>query len=644
MKYPYFKTSNVIDVTKPPYNADNTGKTDCTKALRQAIDDCLQGYIDSMNELREELLAMYKEQGGNVYVGAEAGRVIDGKVYITGPKEIPPVQMIYLPNGTYLVSDTISYTFDNLYSQQNASYVCELCRNIHIFGESKENTVIRLADNSKGFELGKKKPVISFNRKSTEDKETTNCAQLNTLEDVTVDCGKGNDGAIGVLYASSNCGRMENVRIQAEGGLYGISFDYGSEGCFNDIEIVGFDYGMKTGHTSPCVFDNIDLSKNKIAGVWSKNGNLNFKKAEFGEIPALQLEKSGNGRYYFADRNAKVIGDTEGNFVAFEKENPLVKSKPIPKNRRSTNFDDWVCVDEFGAIGDGKTDSTVAIQKAMNSGKSVVLFGKGTYVINRTVKIPATVQTVDLMYASIQVGYSLIVGEMEGVFDICEDSETPFFAERFTPGEGFNGFFRTFKHSCKRTVVIKDMSMAASLYFNTVGGGEVYFDNVFTHTNHYTQNVGIPRDGYVPVFCRVIPVELHGQKAYASNLNIERADVELLNDASELVVDGYKVEGPGVLVKTVNGGKTQLNLFNAAWWGNGIKENGLFDVSNSDLDVTGGNVFCYPGDDEYCLTFRVKNGAKEEKTTLRKCSKKLLGVDALNREWGRLIENVTILK
>ena len=281
MKYPIFSTSNVIDVTKPPYNADNTGKTDCTKALQQAINDCLQGYIDALCAMREKLLELYKKQGGNIYLGTEAGRVIDGKVYMTGPKEVPPVKIIYFPNGEYLVSDTVCYTFDDLVAPQLPGYDCELCRNVHLLGESKEKTVIRLADHSKGFEKGTNKPLISFNRKSTEDKETTNCAQLNTLEDITVDCGQGNEGAIGVLYASSNCGRIENVRIQGC-GLCGILYDYGSEGCFNDIEIIGFDYGIKTGHTSPCVFNDIDLSKNKIAGVLTKNGNLNFQKAYFG--------------------------------------------------------------------------------------------------------------------------------------------------------------------------------------------------------------------------------------------------------------------------------------------------------------------------------------------------------------------------
>lgn len=637
MRYPIYATSNIVDVTKAPFYADNTGDTDCTKALQRAIDSCLQGYIDSLTALREKLLSLYKERGENVYLGAEAGRVIDGNVYMTGPQETVPAYILYFPNGVYRVSDTISYTFDDLVAPQMPGYNCELCRNIHILGESKEKTTIKLSDFSKGFERGSCKPLVSFNKKSTEGKETTNCAQLNTLEDITIDCGIGNEGAIGVLYASSNCGRIENVSIQAKDGKYGLLFDYGSEGCIYDLEIAGFEYGIKTNHTSPLIFENVDLSHNKIAGVCSKNGNLNFKNMTFGNIPALQLEPSENGRYYFADGEPTIIGAPDGNFVHFEKA-PLLQNKSTPKNKRPQDFSDWVCVDEFGAVGDGKTDSTVAIQKAMDSGKSVILFGKGTYVIQRTIKIPATVMTIDFMYASILVGYSLLIGEMESVFDICEDSEHTFFAEHFSPSEAFSGFFRMFKHSAKRSVVLKDMALAASLYFNTIGGSEVYFDNCFTHTNHYTQDVGLHRDGYVPVFCRVIPVELHDQNVYAKNLNIERADIELLNDHSELIIDGYKVEGPGVLVKNRNGGKTQLNLFNAAWWGNRIENNALFDFDKGVLMATGGNIFCYPQEERFCLAIHKET----QRTYLKDCSVELTGQDALHRDWGRLIKNLEI--
>lgn len=641
MKYPEF-CKNVIDVTKAPYFADNTGNTDCTAALIKAIDDCVEGYIKGLEEFREKLLKMAAAQGGNVYVGAENGRVLDGKVYMTFPEKYVPIKMLYFPKGTYLVSDTVTYSFDNLFAPQHPTYTCELCRNINLIGESREETIIKLKDNSKGFEKGNCKPVISFNKKSSIDKETTNCAQMNTLNNLTVDCGKGNEGAVGVIYAASNVGRIENVTIKGNNSLYGLVFDYGVEACVSDVTIEGFDYGIKTGHTSPVIFDDLDVSKNRVAGVLTKNANLNFNKVNWGENPAFEFVTSNVGRYYVRDTDIKYIGDITGNNLFIE-ENPLItQTENWPVYEKTEDFSKWTSVEEFGAVGDGVTDSTVAIQNAMNSGKEVIVFGGGDYVISRKIKIPKTVKNLDFMFSVIRPGYSLIVGEMDAMFDICEDSEDLFVAQNLSATEDLSGYFRLFKHSALRPILLKDICSAVSHYFNTVAGNVVYFDNCFTHTNHYSQDAVLHRDGYIPVFCRMIPIELHNQLAFAKNLNIERGDIELLNDNSTLVVDGYKVEGPGVLVKSINGGKTQLNLFNAAWWGNKIEENCLFDMENSKAQLVGGHVFCYPGEEELSRALWVKNNDTEYITTIQKDLIKITGNDALNRDFGSLLEKVTI--
>ena len=317
----------------------------------------------------------------------------------------------------------------------------------------------------------------------------------------------------------------------------------------------------------------------------------------------------------------------------------MLTNKKAPKNTKFDNLEDWVCVDDFGAISDGISDCSAAIQKAMNSGKSIIFFGEGSYKIERTIKIPASVKSIDFRHANLIPDMSLIIGEMEGMFDICEENDEPFFAEHITAS---CGFYRLFKHSAKRTAVFRDISMAVSLYFNTVGGSEVYFDNCFSHTEHYSQDAGLHRDGYVPVFCRMIPVEVHGQKVYARNLNLERADVELLNDGSEVYIDGYKVEGPGTLIKSINNGKTVLNLFNAAWWGNKIPEHAMFESYNSKMKLIGGNPFCCSDNENYSMVANIQNGNIQKCIYLSDCSKKLSGFDALNRSWGYLIKNLTI--
>ena len=52
---------------------------------------------------------------------------------------------------------------------------------------------------------------------------------------------------------------------------------------------------------------------------------------------------------------------------------------------------DHVSVKDFGAVGDGVTDDTTAIQNALNSGAKTVYAPAGTYVVNATLSVPKDV-------------------------------------------------------------------------------------------------------------------------------------------------------------------------------------------------------------------------------------------------------------
>lgn len=614
MKY-HINTSAIIDVTAHPYYADNTGKKDCTKILCQILDDILVRQVNALQETYDKLIELSDNKKEDTYIGIESGRVQDGKLTITFPENEPSNKIIYFPSGTYLISDTVTYTLKNLKQFWYFVPGYENCRSIHFLGQSKETTTIRLADNSEGYGDGKRKAAISFyNNLSDFDpgKEFTNVAFMNTIEDITIDCGSGNPGAIGVNYVSSNCGRIENLSIKAESGVCGIYLDVGSEGVISNVDVSGFDYGIDANRTTMMALNDLHFQNCRRGGVYTSGATLNFNRIFTGEKPTVTFkEDAKTGRYYFADRNVTFEGLASNDNIYFEANLP--REKKIPVNMRSQAKEDWAFVDDFGAIGDGKTDSTRAIQRAMNSGKKIVVFGEGEYFINAKIKIPASVQTVDFLWCSLSCGTRLVGGEYDAAFEISEDSNEMLFIENLSAWEKFKGHMRLCKHAAKRDVLFSDIHlMCASMYFNSTPGSNVYFDNCFLTTGTYVRDAWIPGNGFVPAYCSIIPYEFHGQTVYGRIVNPERAEINMLNDDSDIFIDCYRIEGCGTALKSINGGKTHIAISNA---GIGRKDasNPLFDLHNSSFEVYGALSFGFNKASEHNVIISDERNGKTTK-------------------------------
>ena len=625
MKYP-IKCRSIIDVTKPPYNADNTGKYDCTEALRKVFDDVMRREIEGVEKTYNKLVKLSENGKKIVYDGFE-NRVYNSECEEVGinviyPEFVPSARIIYFPAGTYLVSDTITYSFDNLKNIYLSKPLSELIRGIHFMGEDSESVVIRLADNSSGFKKGTEKPVISFI--TVEDclkRRCTNVSQCNTIEDITIDCGNGNEGAVGLRYMSVNSGRIQNVVVKSNGGHCGIQTARGNTASIVNVKVSGFDYGMFMPYTAVTVMDGIDVSENKIAGVLTTGAKLVCKELNSGNLPSFEFfEGDDNGGiyqagiYYFADKNISCTEELYGNRVYYEEN--TVRNMSIPQNMRSENKEDWVCVDDFGASGDGKTDSTEAIQAAFNSGKPIIIFGDGHYYINGEITVPKSVKTIDFMFCDFFSGDNLVNAKGGALFNINEDSDEILFMENLYTFEQFYGHLRLIKHSAKRDLVMSDIhTQAASTYFNTVGGSKVYMDNCAATTGTYSYNCVLTKKCEYDDYSYVIPYEFHNQTVYGMQVNPERADVEMLNDNSEIMIDGYRVEGPGVAVKTINNGKTQLNICTCTI-GYNLAENALFETKDAQVIVRGNLVQNMPGSEKLKFNMIIDQKINEAKRTL----------------------------
>ena len=146
---------------------------------------------------------------------------------------------VYLPNGTYLVSDTFGW--------RNFVIMC---------GQSRSGTVIKLADSCPGYgDAAKPKAVLRCLYNNNE-------SIGNYLHHLTVDTGKGNPGAIAIRYNCHNWGTLEQVTIRSGDGAGAIGLDLSETefgpALIRDVSIDGFDLGIKTpGQPSSATLEKI---------------------------------------------------------------------------------------------------------------------------------------------------------------------------------------------------------------------------------------------------------------------------------------------------------------------------------------------------------------------------------------------------
>jgi hypothetical protein len=510
------KGGRVLDVTKPPFNAKGDGKTDDTQAL-----------CDAMRFVRNH----YEDLAG---VG-----------YSYSTRKFDQNWIIYLPNGVYLVGNTISQGWparaydikkgwDNCGRVEIASPEAETAelklngeRNygIRVVGQSRQGTVIRLKDQCPGFEKGKENALLQFYLLKCGSSVNLG----NYVQNLTLLTGKGNPGAVGLKWNSSNWGGIYNVAIQSgdSTGRAGLMMDRrNAHGYLHDIVVDGFDVGveMAAGAVSNVVLEYATLTNQRLAAVrvsknetfcgrkvLMKNAPLALRAAgsahvvlldceaisekrvgpaisvEGGHLLARDIRLSGYSSAVAKDKQPVVTGDfieeyVSGTPVSVYADGPTKTLRPpvkeCPVILPESDLSKWASVEDFGAKGDGLTDDTEAVQRAMNSGKPVVWFPKACYAINGSVAIPATVREVAFLWSTVyrtdptqstnltqrQAGELIIKGEpaeavKPALFRVSQVSDQPLLIH-----QGHHACSVFLDHEAQRPVILEDMIT----YFNHV--------------------------------------------------------------------------------------------------------------------------------------------------------------------------------
>lgn len=605
----------VVDVTKSPYNCDSSGRIDCTDALVRALDDIVRPWRDS---LREQ--STFYEQNPFEDTGIFEARKPPGLIFHPLP---PPARILYFPAGTYLVSDTIRYSFLDV---QNANSF-ELPQLIQFRGQGEHLSTIKLTDGNELFNEGSHRAVIEI-----MGGIRTNAAFHNSVEDVTIDVGAGNPGAVGLDFFSDNTGAVRRVTIRSSDpdrrGSCGLAIRHLDSSCalFQDVTVEGFDYGIHVGY--PYVNTTIEhatVRNQRLSGVHIDRHNVALRGLySDNRVPALTVTGS-RAMVAFIDGNLRGGGasapavdlrdghlfarnvDCEGYECALRHRGSVqIPGSRIdeyvhggvnvlfPGERRSSlnlpveetpwvRFENdhakWACVNDYGAVGDGETDDTEAIRAAVGSGKPVVYFHPGVYLIDGVIDLPASLRRLTFMKCDLAAGPKLRLMHGAGAFRVAEDSDEPVVIEDLFAMEGWRGGHALVDHASTRTLVLSDIHMHfCSAYRNSVTGGKVFLENVFA-MNQFRPEVP--------------PFDFRGQRVWARQINPERNDPQVRNDGGSLWVLGFKTEHSGTAYLTTNGGRTEIigGAFNMLRPKIGDPQHGANSVSptivndNSDVSV-----------------------------------------------------------
>jgi hypothetical protein len=213
-----------------------------------------------------------------------------------------------------------------------------------------------------------------------------------------------------------------------------------------------------------------------------------------------------------------------------------VKSAPVtvPTDGPET----WVNVQAYGAVGDGVTDSTSAVQQALRSGAATVYFPFGSYIVNDTLDVPASVRRIEGMMSTVSVRrYNSVPFWMGGGIFKVANNTAPLLIERLSFDMMNRGGKLAIEYAGAAPLVLRDVVCAGiALVDRAASGGELFADNVSGGTIRLAGSNG----------------------AWIRQFNSEGNGVRASNNGAPLWILGAKTEQNATLAATSAGGVTEV--------------------------------------------------------------------------------------
>lgn len=553
-------------------------------------------------------------------------------------------RVIFLPAGTYRVTRTLVLRPAGKDGKEGSMV------GPWIWGAGRTATVFRLADDAEGFG-DPAAPRELIRGVSRPDGAKMNADFFDrTIVGLTVDTGD-NRGAVGLKFYSNNTGILRDVLIRGK-GVCGLDLGFNDQNgplLIQDVEIDGFANGISVGRIinsqtlSRVTVRNADIGlrhEGQMLAVEALNTvgvrlpvqvepravlalvDCRFER-DSGVGPAVVVQ---GGHAYVqrlvtrgyapaiaapADSGGDVAGPEVKEFATMvpltlgaDSPSTALGLRPprepvVPYPARS---DDWVCVNDFGAIAGDKQDDAPAFQAAIDAaarrGAShvYVLGGKrgdpNWYLLQKDVMVTGSVQRV------MGFGHVRILGG---------SSKEPNYPENLAK------FVVAVDPKAPRTVMFEHLQVFAPW----PSFGIEARDPGRTVVCRSTGGTPIIRRGATAFLSNCVGhlYQEPGSTVWARQWNTEGGPeavaINTRNDGGQLWILGMKTEAKSTKVATLNGGRTEL-LGVLNYNTSGVKdETPFFLVRDAAMSVAAYREVCFSGA-WWPATVRAELGGKVE--------------------------------